>query len=159
MHYRFPLALRPRLALLAGLALCLFTAAPARAQATLASVSPQKMTEILTSMGLEAKLAEKKGEQEPPLVFDLAGYNVMLFLANENTDGQLFVAFRGKVSTDRINEWNQKYRFTRAYRDKDGDPALESDIDFTGGVTEANVKAWVKMFRDQVGEYHRFVKK
>jgi hypothetical protein len=34
---------------------------------------------------------------------------------------------------------------------------LESDIDFTGGVTEANIKAWVKLFRSLAGEYSKFV--
>ena len=35
---------------------------------------------------------------------------------------------------------------------------LESDIDFSGGVTEANIKAWVKLFRNLMGQYGKFVR-
>ena len=45
-------------------------------------------------------------------------------------DPQLFVGFGGQeVSTEKANEWNSRQRFARAYRDKDDDAVLESDID------------------------------
>ena len=108
-------------------------------------------------MGLE--IQETKGESDQPIFkFDLAGYQVLLILAKDHTDAQLYVGFGGRqVSTDKVNEWNARHRFGRAYRDKDGEPVLESDIDFTGGVTEANIKAWVKLFRDLMGSYSKFV--
>jgi hypothetical protein len=81
-----------------------------------------------------------------------------LILAKDHTDAQLYVGFGGRqVSAEKVNEWNARHRFARAYRDKDGEPVLESDIDFTGGVTEANIKAWVKLFRDLMGAYSKFV--
>jgi hypothetical protein len=132
----------------------------ARAQDVLTEVSPKKMTKLLTSMGLEVEEAKgaKDGEQ-PPLKFELGGSRVLLFLANKDTDAQLFVGLGGQeVSPEKTNEWNSRHRFARAYRDKDGDAVLESDIDFTGGVTEANIKAWVKLFRNLMGEYGKFVR-
>jgi hypothetical protein len=146
-----------RRSLLVALALCTWPAV-ARAQDVLTEVSPKKMTKILTSMGLEVEEAKRKGDEQPPLKFELGGYRVLLFLAKDNTDAQLFIGFGGKeISTEKVNEWNTKHRFARAYRDKDGDAVLEADIDFTGGVTEANLKAWVKLFRDITGQYAKFV--
>jgi hypothetical protein len=116
------------------------------------------MTKILTSMGLELQEAKGSGDAERAIKFDLGGYRVVLFLAKDDSDAQLFVGFGGKeVSTDKVNEWNVGHRFARAYRDKDGDAVLESDIDFTGGVTEANIKAWIKLFRQVMNEYAKFV--
>lgn len=139
-----------------ALALCLLPVA-AGAQDVLTEASPKKITKILTSMGLE--IQETKGEGDQPIFkFDLAGYQVLLILAKDHTDAQLYVGFGGRqVSTEKVNEWNARHRFGRAYRDKDGEPVLESDIDFTGGVTEANIKAWIKLFRDLMGAYSKFV--
>jgi len=145
--------------LLVALALCMLPVA-ARAQDVLTEASPKKITKILTSMGLEVQEAKgsEAGEQKA-LKFDLGGYRVVLFLAKDNTDAQLFIGFGGQqVSTEKTNEWNSRHRFARAYRDKDGDAVLEADIDFTGGVTEANIKAWVKLFRGLTGEYAKFVR-
>jgi hypothetical protein len=143
---------------LVALALYLMPAA-AQAQDVLTEVSPKRMTKILTSMGMEVEEPKGSGEDaQRVLRFDLGGYRVVLFLAKDNSDAQLFVGFRGKdLSTDKANDWNREHRFGRAYRDKEGDAVLESDIDFTGGVTEANIKAWVKLFRNLAGEYSKFV--
>lgn len=159
MYFSLVQHIMARRSLLLALALCMLPVA-ARAQDVLTEVSPKKMTKILTSMGLEVGEAKgaKDGEQ-PPLKFDLGGYQVLLFLANKNTDAQLFIGFgEQQVSTEKTNEWNSRHRFARAYRDKDGDAVLESDIDFTGGVTEVNIKAWVKIFRNILGEYAKFVR-
>lgn len=59
----------------------------------------------------------------------------------------LYCGWRGKqVSLSRINEWNKTKRFAKAYIDNDGDPVLESDYELTGGVTEQNVKEWMKTY-------------
>lgn len=140
-------------------ALCTALPAPAEAQAVMREISPERMTEILTSMGLEAREAPgaPDGEQAPLLV-ELGGYRALVFLLNENTDAQLYVVFDGKVKTDRVNEWNRDHRFARAYRDEDGDAVLEADLDFAGGVTEEAVKAWVRLFRDMAMSYADFVR-
>jgi hypothetical protein len=145
--------------LLVLLAFCIMTPAAARGQDILTEVSPKKMTKILTSMGLEVQESKTTGDGKNPVIkFELAGYGVVLFLAKDHSDAQLFVGFRERqITPEKMNEWNREHRFTRAYRDQDGDSVLESDIDFTGGVTEANIKAWVKIFRSLTGEYARFL--
>jgi hypothetical protein len=144
--------------LLVLFALCMTIPAGAQAQDVLTEVSPKKMGKILTSMGLEVQESKTGDGKNPVMKFDLAGFGVVLFLAQDQSDAQLYVGFRGKqITPEKMNEWNRGHRFTRAYRDSDGDSVLESDIDFTGGVTDANIKAWVKIFRNSMGEYSRFL--
>jgi hypothetical protein len=133
--------------------------AASQAQDVLTEVSPKKMTKILTSMGLEVQEPKGTSDGDKRVIrFDLGGYRTVLFLAKDDTDAQLFVGFGGKqASNEKMNQWNSGHRFARAYSDKDGDAVLESDIDFTGGVTDANIKAWIKLFRQLTGEYAKFV--
>jgi hypothetical protein len=145
--------------LLVLLAFCTMMPAGAWGQDVLTEVSPKKMTKILTSMGLEVQEAKTTSDGENPVIkFELGGYSTLLFLAKDHSDAQLFVGFRGQqITPEQMNDWNREHRFIRGYRDRDGDSVLESDIDFTGGVTEANVKSWVKIFRGVTGEYAKFL--
>ena len=146
------------LGLVVAVALCTALPSTGRAQEVMKEVSPEQMTRILTAMGLEATEAPgaKEGEQAP-LLLELGGYRALLFLLNDNTDGQLYVVFKGKVKTEQMNEWNRDHRFARAYRDDDGDAVLEADLDFAGGVTEEAIKAWVRLFRDMTMDYAKYV--
>jgi hypothetical protein len=145
--------------LLVLFAFCIMMPAAAWGQDVLTEVSPKRMTKILTSMGLEVQEPKTTSDGKNPVIrFELGGYGVVLFLAEDHSDAQLYVGFRGKqIPADKMNEWNRGHRFIRGYRDAEGDSVLESDIDFTGGVTEANIKAWVKIFRNLTGEYSRFL--
>jgi len=65
-------------------------------------------------MGLEVQqLKGPESQKNRALKFELAGYKVVLFLANDDTDAQLFVGFRGKsISAEKANEWNRDHRST-----------------------------------------------
>jgi hypothetical protein len=52
-----------------------------------------------------------------------------------------------KPTPDRINAWNSKKRFGRAYIDPDGDAALEMDIILKNGVSPANLSASFAIWR------------
>ena len=128
----------------------------ARAQEVHAEVTPVKMSKILTSMGIEAELSGD--DATPRFRFEHQGYKMALFLANKNTDAQLYIGFLdGEISDRDLNVWNRDHRFSRAYRDTDDDAVLESDIDFTGGVTEANIKAWIRLFLSSAVDYAKLV--
>lgn len=139
-----------------ALAVCAFAPTAARAQKVYTEVSPVKMSKILQSLDIEAELG---GEEETPMFrFELGGYKMLLFLANKNTDAQLYIGFLdGEISDKELNTWNRDHRFARAYRDKDDDAVLESDIDFTGGVSEENIKAWIALFHSLAQEYAQVV--
>ncbi|MFQ3582545.1 MAG: YbjN domain-containing protein [Chloracidobacterium sp.] len=63
-----------------------------------------------------------------------------------------------RMTLNRINEWNRSKRFAKAYLDNDNDPVLESDYELTGGVTEQNVKEWMKTFVYFAKEFQKYMK-
>lgn len=86
--------------------------------------------------------------------FEYEGLKILVF--NKEDTMQLYAGFSGaKISLSRINEWNKTKRFTRAYLDKDNDPVLEGDIELTGGVTEKNVKEWIKTYQVSIRAYKK----
>ncbi len=62
-----------------------------------------------------------------------------------------------RMTLNRINEWNRAKRFAKAYLDNDNDPVLESDYELTGGVTEQNVKEWMKTFVYFAKEFQKYM--
>lgn len=86
--------------------------------------------------------------------FEYEGLKILVF--NKEDTMQLYAGFSAKISLLRINEWNKTKRFTAAaYLDKDNDPVLEGDIELTGGVTEKNVKEWIKTYQVSIRAYKK----
>ena len=64
------------------------------------------------------------------------------------------------VSLDKLNKWNKDKRFARAYKDDEGDPVLEMDVDLDfQGIPRENVgetfNTWASLmdsFREYVFE-------
>ena len=107
---------------------------------------------VVTKMNLDdlESLARGMGlspsrEKANAVRFKLSGYTA--FLLTKGPDIQLYAWFNDKVSVQKINDWNKKQRFCRAYVDKDGDAVLESDLDLEGGVTLENIKAFIDAYR------------
>jgi len=145
----------PRIAALTAFGLVMLTAAarPASAQEIMSSVSGKHMESILSGMGLDY---EKKSDTSWRVVLD--DKKVLLIMANDNTDAQLYIGFGDvKVNAKQMNEWNSNHRFGRAYADDDENPVLESDLDFAGGVTDDIIQAWIKLFGSQVKSYIKFL--
>jgi len=129
------------------------TARPAAAQEIMSSVSGKHMESILSGMGLDY---EKKSDTSWRVELD--GKKVLLIMANDNTDAQLYIGFGDvKVNPKQMNEWNANHRFGRAYADDDSNPVLESDLDFAGGVTDDIIQAWIKLYGSQVKSYLKFL--
>ena len=136
-----------------GLVMLAAAAQPAAAQEIMSSVSAKHMESILKSMDLEF---EKRSDTSWRV--DLDGKKVLLIMGNDNTDAQLYIGFGDtQVSAKQMNEWNSDHRFGRAYADDDGNPVLESDLDFAGGVTDDIIKAWIKLYAAQVKSYIKFL--
>ncbi len=145
-----PRSLASTLLVAAALATGLTT--EASAQKVMKEVSPKRMGEILSDMKIEHR--PLNDEKDAPLVLEMNGYRALLFILNDDTDGQLYTVFTDvDVSTDRMNEWNRDHRFARAYRDRDGDAVIEADLDFAGGVSEGAIRAWIELFDDIATDY------
>lgn len=136
-----------------GLVMLAAAARPASAQDVMTSVSAKHMETILDDMGLKF---EKKSDTSWRV--DLDGKKVLLIMANDNTDAQLYIGFGDvTVKPSQMNTWNSDHRFGRAYADDDGNPVLESDLDFAGGVSDKTIETWIKLFSAQVKSYVKFL--
>lgn len=115
------------------------------------SITLEEMEGLLRSWGYSYERREAAGAEYFRL--RLEGLHALLFLF-DCQDGQcrslqLYAGFsmRRKPSLERINQWNQEKRFSRAYIDKDGDPVLEADLWIGEGVTEATIQDFLDTFR------------
>lgn len=72
---------------------------------------------------------------------------------------QLRAGFSGfnKVELKHVNQWNKRYRFSKAYLDDDGDPLLEADLELTG-VTRETVIKFVQNFDDQSNLFFSYLR-
>ena len=113
-------------------------------------LSIAKMRSILQGMGFDFS-EQPNGNGNPILNFQLDGYRVSLLTLADNL--MLYSGFTIKVDLSRVNRWNQEQRFSRTYLDKDGDPAIESDLDVSGGVTKETIERFIKRFRTTLSAY------
>ena len=111
------------------------------------------MRSILRGMGVE--FTETSVDKSNVFHFQLDGYEVALL--NQDADLQLHVGFSGKVDMAKVNEWNQTYRFSRAYLSATGNSSIEADLDLRGGVTKETVETFIKQFRTTLGAYSQFL--
>uniref|UniRef100_A0A831XFY5 YbjN domain-containing protein n=1 Tax=Thermus islandicus TaxID=540988 RepID=A0A831XFY5_9DEIN len=72
---------------------------------------------------------------------------------------QLYAGFSMEKPTtlERINAWNWEHRFSRAYLDADGDPALEADLDLSGEVAEGAIRAFLDLFEKSLRAFAAWI--
>lgn len=58
----------------------------------------------------------------------------------------------------KINEWNARTRYVKAYVDDEGDAMLSTDMLLSPGVTRLTVQEWVKMFAKFSREFTLYLK-
>lgn len=118
----------------------------AGAQKVMKSVQVEQMRDILDDMGIEYE--QDDDDERPTLRLQMpSGYTAALTLYNDRTDAGLYAAFTGAdIDAEDMNEINRKARFVRVYQDLEGDPVIESDLDFVGGVTRDTIKEWILLF-------------
>lgn len=115
------------------------------------SVSSQLIETLLAKVDRNYREVENN-----TYVLKLNGYNLILIAGD--SDIQLLASFRGiRVTLSRINEWNKTKKFTRAYLDKDNNPALESDLDFEGGVTLESIGRFLGIFAASVDIFAKHI--
>ena len=54
---------------------------------------------------------------------------------------------------ERMNAWNLGKRFTKAYTDGKGDPAIEMDVNLAGGVTRRNLEETFSLWTFSMGKF------
>ena len=153
-------------ALILAIAAVSLGASPAFAQQVTAQ-DPQSVASALLAAGYKAEV--KKDDTGDPLISSSSsGSKFAIFFYNcSNNANCATVQFHAAFDTptdktpslEQINAWNRTQRFGRAYLDKEGDPAIEMDIDLDdGGISQAlfidNLEFWVSVlaeFEKEIG--------
>lgn len=155
-----PISLRIALAMGAALA---FSATPAQAELVNAK-NPQTIKAIVESQGWPATLISKPGE-DPYLESNRNGLKFLVLFMNctDNKNCKTLQYYMGfsdakNVSLDRFNEWNKTKRFARAYRDDEGDPVLEMDVDVDfAGIPRENIGETFNTWASLMDSFRAFI--
>jgi len=150
-------------AVLAAASAALLTATPAQAELVTAS-DPQILKSILESRGWEATIVHNKGAA-PYIQIQNGDLRFRMFLLNcvqnERCESvQYFLAFNDAktISLDDLNEWNRTKRYARAYRDQEGDPVLEMDVNLgASGIPRPNVGISLNIWSFLMEDFRKFV--
>ncbi len=143
----------------------LFAAVPAHAELVNAA-NPEAIKAIVESQGWPATIVEKAGD-DPYIESNRGGLKFLVLFMNctENKNCKTLQYYMGfsdakDISLDKLNKWNKDKRFARAYKDNEGDPVLEMDVDLDfAGIPRENVgetfNTWASLmdsFREYVFE-------
>ncbi len=134
-------------------ALCAKVVADAASSSALQHLSLDDAWQILQDEGY--RVTEKKSDH---FTIKVNGRNIMMYYFSGG-DFQLYYGVSGvKITEKQINDWNRTKRLSRAYIDKVGDPALESDLDGGAGLAKAQVVNFTKVFVDtSVPAFRKFL--
>jgi Putative bacterial sensory transduction regulator len=144
--------------------LVLAVAAPAGAQTKdkiFRDLSPDNVESVLKEMGIKFKKTQPpKYPKDFDFDFERNNYDIRLTLRN----GQLvwISAFFPALPLAKVNEWNQKAKFSRAVHDSIGGrdyAVVEYQIDAKGGVTNNMLKQLIRRFDDEVSRFDQFQRK
>ncbi len=143
----------------------LLAATPARAELVNAT-DPATIEAIVESQGWPATIVTKLGD-DPYIESNRNGLKFLVLSMNceEGKNCKTLQYYMGfsdakDVSLERLNQWNKDKRFARAYKDDEGDPVLEMDVDLDfAGIPRENVgetfNTWATLmdsFREYVFE-------
>jgi Putative bacterial sensory transduction regulator len=119
----------------------------------------------LESQGLTAELRDG-GDSSDYLESKHNGLKFLVLFMNCDDDDrncktlQFYMGYNDAKGTtlEKLNAWNAKKRFTRAYRDDSGDPVLEMDLDLDfKGIPRENVGEAVNTWKALMDAYQTHI--
>jgi hypothetical protein len=127
-------------------AVAVLAGASAEAAPLPGGVTAADVAQALQAKGYKAEIT--KDEQGDPLVtsaLDGSNFRVIFYNCKSSprcTDISFATAFDLKTGStfEKVNAWNRKNRYGRAYLDDDRDPFIEYDVDFERGATSEAVE-------------------
>ena len=143
-------------------AMAALAATPALARNVVADVD--LIADVMKASGRTAEIKDVKGERFVSAEGGGYTYMILPFGCDDAGKGcksvQFFIAFNPKTSPslEAMNKYARDNRWGRIYLDKDGDPAIEFDLDLEkGGMSDAlfldNVEYWEAI----LGAYAKWV--
>ena len=151
-----------RAALALGAALA-FSATPAHAELVNAK-NPATIKAIVESQGWPATIVAK-ADEDPYIESNRNGLKFLVLFMNCDDHKncktlQYYMGFSDakNISLERLNQWNKDKRFARAYRDDQGDPVLEMDVDLDfAGIPRENIGETFNTWASLMDSYREFV--
>ena len=139
------------------------SAASALAPRNVGAGDPERLADLMRRAGFRAEMATD-GVGDPMIRSAASGklFRVMFYECTNNEDCRS-IQFRAAfdladgTTADRMNEWNENERWTRAYVDDEGDPILEYDVNFEGGVSPDNFQDSLRVWERSLGRFIRHV--
>lgn len=135
----------------------------AAAPALVRTIDPNGLAAALRGADLAA---EVKTEGRQTVVLGRAGaipFQAFLGACNPAgeacTDIELYAGFTGgpRIPLERINGWNNRTRFARAFLVQSGEPALQMDISLEGGLSAESLKLHLETWGAALETYAAFV--
>lgn len=135
------------------------------AQTWVDAKNPKTLFALAKAEGFAPEMINKKSEA-PSFRMSVNGTNsLVLFMdcddAKTNCKTIQFYAgysISDVFETDRINQWNRKKRFARAYVDDSGDPVIEMDVDLDfNGLPRENIVESFAIWKSLVSSFGKFV--
>ncbi|EMJ86758.1 YbjN domain-containing protein [Leptospira meyeri] len=107
------------------------------------AVDKSMIRRVLVSLGYTIL-----GEGEHKFLLEYQDFEMTLLFSGD-TSIQFYSSFSSdKQNKNQItNRWNQRMRYSRSYLDEKGKIILESDFDYSGGVTEESLRDFLKKFQ------------
>jgi len=143
-------------------ALAAMSALPARAQNVVADLD--RIAQVLAQAGYEPKLTKKDDEEFIAAYLDGYEFLILPYGCNESKREcrsiQFFIAFDPpkSPSLEAMNLYARENRWGRIYLDRDGDPAIEFDLDLEkGGMSEELFLDNLSYWATAVQAYAQFV--
>lgn len=152
-----------RTKLLGGIVfLAITTATFASAEVTAAK--PQAVMQAMQDFGLKVTIGTDN-DDDPKITSSISDSKFFVYFYgckdNTNCASLMFKAgynLNTGITALKINEWNRKKRFAKAYIDDEGDPFLEMDVNLAyGGADDKNFADTLDWWRLSVEDFEEFI--
>jgi hypothetical protein len=148
---------------LLGTVLLIATSQPGHAQSKeriYRELDSDQIAGVLKDLGVKYKMTQPaKTDKVYDFEFERNSYNIRMKLSQGKLVG--LAAFFPKAKIEKINEWNQKAKFSRAVLNTvDGRDyaVIDSHLNAGGGVTVNMLRQFVRRFDDEVARFDNFLR-
>ena len=108
------------------------------------AVNALEMAEVLRQAGFAPEIAEA-GDGKPMITFEVWELKSILHFYGDQGGSAPSVQFRaifgGQFDPFKVNDWNRRRRFVKAYLDDEGNLFFDMDVDLDGGVSKDHCPA------------------
>jgi hypothetical protein len=137
-----------------------------QAQTVNTTISPQRISAILTKTGNPAEIADIKTSQKGLLAqivkTTINGKGVFVYFFDCNGTNcksyqiTLGLPHEGRFTADFANRWNLETRFVRGMLAANGNFVMQYDVEVAGGITDACLTNSINLFNQVLKDFDKF---